>query len=76
MQSPYDNGVCPTPSAAGNHQGTRGGVQMEGGQSETPGTGGIPNQPTLTTFDGIGPGADVGAGKDISEFQANRTFTK
>ena len=68
MKTPFDNPIAPTPSAEGDFQGTRGGVDLPDGRKETAGT--IPNQPTIDSFTGDGnPGV-----KSVEEFQATRTW--
>lgn len=68
MKTPFDEAACPTPSPAGNHQGTSGGFDLPGGQKETEG-GVLPAQPTLTSIQGEGGSAgNVGGGKTIDTF--------
>lgn len=70
MQTPFDNPVCPVPSAEGNFRGTRGGEDYPDGQKETPGQGGIPNLPTIDSFTGDTPPGP----RDISSYMANQTW--
>jgi hypothetical protein len=67
MQTPFDKPVMPTPSASGDFQGTRGGMDLPDGQKETAGNGEIPALPTIDSFDGSsGPGE-----KSIEDFHAS-----
>lgn len=68
MQTPFDDPVMKTPSAEGDFQGTRGGMDLEGGMKETAGTGGIPNQPTIDSFTGDTPPG----WQDPTTFMSNR----
>jgi hypothetical protein len=70
MQTPFDDPIMKTPSASGDFQGTRGGFDLPDGMKETPGTGGIPNQPTVDSFTGDTPPGP----QDISSYMANRTW--
>lgn len=70
MRTPFENPVCPTPSAEGNHSGTRGGSDIGGseGRKETPGT--IPNQPTITSVEGASSPGE----RSIKEYEASKVW--
>lgn len=70
MQTPFDDPIMKTPSADGDFRGTRGGVEMDGGQKETANTGGIPPLPTIDSFTGDTPPN----WQDPSTFESNRTW--